>query len=984
MTSKQTDTSLTPHSQPLDLISELDTLAAQHGPQPIVLVCNNQAKIICARRLALCKHSFGVTVATFTDWVKDLWDLWGDGRTLVSSELRQLLLWKCITASIQPTHTDAAIDTSPKPMDSTDSLSNDNVQFPNPSAPTRGIISLAEQLARQALPIFDGVDNAQGITVCERQLITALSNYEQQLTKLGYVEQSRALALLNDRMPLSAYQPLMYQFDYTDVSIDERAFLHALNAHPVELAHKDYQVSELAQLKQLLFHRGPDNAPIKPTGALTCVFASGISAQNNAMLQAILDAVATSAACTTQSESSIIVASEDPYRWFQNLAPALTQRSIAYDIQASCSFKTTYLGRALIDITELIDGTPDVARATDTLFNPCTGTSCYSAFKSDRAHRHNRLITKDDILTDLAGLAPDDALGLISNIEEGDISTACDTFTRLICSHAHLSEAERSRELAVCARFRSLGNLAQSIDIPLNQALNLCAETSIPFSAATNITDDVHYCVHFMSVSEAAALDAQSVDTLIIADADAVVYPVTSPDDSFHTLLAKLGVSFDDDPLTRMRTRWIHVIAAAQSKIVWGRTMHDQETERLAATIFEEVLDCYRLSLTEDNDIDAASGVPQALLPWTTIVSEAPLTQNALFMPAKSQLTIELPPTGSIDAQLKDDVVIPRPYREAHPDGVNLSPSQIESYLECPYLWFTKRRLKAQGIDEDFSSLERGTFVHRVLEEYHRALTSHEIARVDATSVEIAHTVMDETFASVVKQQPFEKFGRRYAPINSVEERQQADILPHLHSFVDAEQYFAPNYRTKAVEWSYGESYPFPYAGAQICGTIDRIDVDTEHNRAIIIDYKTSLTPVYTLFEASKDDDSSNKEFHLPRKMQALVYAKVVRDLLGLDVVATLYVNPLNQLAAGAFDQRIFSNDDVLIPHRWMDQCSIPCHDIDSFDTLIDRSEEMVANRLLGLAQDRDIRPNPLDDDACLYCPVAFCSQRRVPQRTRS
>ncbi len=39
-----------------------------------------------------------------------------------------------------------------------------------------------------------------------------------------------------------------------------------------------------------------------------------------------------------------------------------------------------------------------------------------------------------------------------------------------------------------------------------------------------------------------------------------------------------------------------------------------------------------------------------------------------------------------------------------------LSPSQIESYLECPYKWFAQRRLRLERFDEGFGPLEMGDF----------------------------------------------------------------------------------------------------------------------------------------------------------------------------------------------------------------------------------------------------------------------------------
>lgn len=58
-----------------------------------------------------------------------------------------------------------------------------------------------------------------------------------------------------------------------------------------------------------------------------------------------------------------------------------------------------------------------------------------------------------------------------------------------------------------------------------------------------------------------------------------------------------------------------------------------------------------------------------------------------------------------------------------------LSASQIESYLECPYKWFSLRRLRLHDADALFSGAETGTFAHRVLEVTHRNLLARAVQR---------------------------------------------------------------------------------------------------------------------------------------------------------------------------------------------------------------------------------------------------------------
>ena len=70
------------------------------------------------------------------------------------------------------------------------------------------------------------------------------------------------------------------------------------------------------------------------------------------------------------------------------------------------------------------------------------------------------------------------------------------------------------------------------------------------------------------------------------------------------------------------------------------------------------------------------------------------------------------------------------------------------------------------------------------------------------------------------------------------------------------------------------------YAGQKLLGTADRIDVDGD-GRCVVIDYKGSLSGVYAL--------AAREQGHLG-KVQALIYAQVVRRTLGLDPVGALYV----------------------------------------------------------------------------------------------
>jgi hypothetical protein len=110
--------------------------------------------------------------------------------------------------------------------------------------------------------------------------------------------------------------------------------------------------------------------------------------------------------------------------------------------------------------------------------------------------------------------------------------------------------------------------------------------------------------------------------------------------------------------------------------------------------------------------------------------------------------------------------------------------------------------------------------------------------------------------------------------------------------------------------------------------------------------------------------------------MQALMYAKVVRELLGLQVVGTLYLNPLTCEIQGAYDARIIGLEELPFSKGAdADSAKVPWCDLSTFDELIDRSEQLVAQRMEELAQGI-INAHPISKEACKYCPVGNCTER--------
>ena len=165
------------------------------------------------------------------------------------------------------------------------------------------------------------------------------------------------------------------------------------------------------------------------------------------------------------------------------------------------------------------------------------------------------------------------------------------------------------------------------------------------------------------------------------------------------------------------------------------------------------------------------------------------------------------------------------------------SASQIEAYSTCPLCWFVSYRVKPQSIDAGFGNMEKGNFVHDVLEHLHARLPQEGMERVTPMNLpraqELLHEVFDETLAEHASKRGNEG---PLVPLSPVEERQVAEILPQLEGVLAYESEALAPFVPRYLEFAFNE-LKVEYAGWPLGGRIDRVDVDAE-NRAVVIDYK--------------------------------------------------------------------------------------------------------------------------------------------------
>ena len=485
------------------------------------------------------------------------------------------------------------------------------------------------------------------------------------------------------------------------------------------------------------------------------------------------------------------------------------------------------------------------------------------------------------------------------------------------------------------------------------------------------------------SLADAAERPPCSCAVLVLCDLEASSYPVRPAEDAATLLLERLGLAACGDALAASRRRFFRALSCARDAVVCERVLSTADAdEAYPAVMYEELIDCYRPDPTRMGDLDRATGLPQALVPFAERAGEDALHANlAPGDDASDAEAWEVPASGDVSPAARGRVVLPREGGSAsgdRPATPVLSPSAIESYLECPCKWFSLRRLRLSEPDAGFGPLEMGSFSHGVLKSFYEHFIEAGNAKVAPGNLEEARSLMRETFARHLAFQPeLKRKANPLLPLTAFERAEAHGLERRLVSYLDREAALLPGFAPAYFELDFGAKEPFAYGGFELRGSVDRIDVNGR-GQAVVIDYKGSLSPDYALASASPAATAGGAV--LPHKVQALVYAQVARRLLGLEVVGALYVSyGRDGRVAGAFDRTFVGAADV--PGIDAEACGAPGPAAEavgagSFAELADRVEEGIARAALSMGAGQ-VSPDPRGADPCGFCPVLACERRR-------
>ena len=345
--------------------------------------------------------------------------------------------------------------------------------------------------------------------------------------------------------------------------------------------------------------------------------------------------------------------------------------------------------------------------------------------------------------------------------------------------------------------------------------------------------------VRFVSLADAAALRPNSYDAVLFADVDLDSYPLSHEEGPLATLTEELGRDgVTLEPAALLRVRFGRAMQAARGPVVLARVTHDRQArECYPAAVWTELR--ARAKAADDAeaagaakaagtdkaaDADKVTGAAKA-----TCVGEGDIVRD--FDPAagegleRKRVACEAP--QHLSAEAVPYLVLRR--RDGEGEDAPLVPrltsaSQIEAYSTCPLCWFVSYRVKPQSIDAGFGNMEKGNFVHDVLEHLHARLPQEGMERVTPMNLPRAQELLREVFDETLT----EHAGKRgtegpLVPLSPVEERQVAEILPQLEGVLAYESEALAPFAPRYLEFAFNE-LKVEYAGWPLGGRIDRVE----------------------------------------------------------------------------------------------------------------------------------------------------------------
>lgn len=920
----------------------LDLMRSAHraGQEPI-LVLPSQPDVLRAADELATDDALGFRVTTFDAYLEDAWSRCGDGRVIVKSPTRRLL------ASCAARRASSGSGTGDLALSC--------------------VTALAGQLGE------GWRSNAPAVRGPGEMLAQTILLYRDALVRLGLVEREEAAHALATMAELPGDPLVVDRFvDFSPwqerVLVGAAATREVMVTLPWEAGYAptaalDALVGRLSPAPEVvtgpMFHTQhelsvladglfSDVTPIPAGEALRFSFAEGYEAEAHRIAEEVQHALTLSD--NSSGEASVAVVFRHPERHFRCIREAFDEAGIEAEYDIRLPLAQTTFGSGVLSLLQfMVSGERDLLLAL--IKSPYCDGNREEIVELERSWRSTGTTGRATLIDGMwrASKSLQRVVRLADRATQGAIdATAARRLSEAVGgllvigygrdSHADAIVKEDAAAHATIQRLLTQVATVDDQDIRTQDVIDVLRRSVVTMNTETR-----------PGVVQVTAVDrvrGNRYETVIIGGLNTDEFPATPPESMLPgsavaaVVEAFGGTGESPKGVEHEQLLFYMALTRAQRRVVLStRTADSDGTPAGISHLFETVADFSRL----DPD-DARPPAEERPLSQTPRMGDLATPRERLRAEAAVAMTTDAR-AGAARWRSKSRIAA---LREQHSlerlaGATAYSPSALEAYLECPYLWFFSRAIGARALESEFDALEQGTVAHDVLSQTYDRLIEQGCNRVTPETLEralgIAKSVWEE-----ISQEAGE-------PTTVIERSERRATLRWVNRILEDDTTFAVGFKPTHMEWAFGtgEDEPVDIGGVPVRGRIDRIDVD-DNKRAVVIDYK-------------RTSGQSANDILKKRKIQVPLYLEAVRVRLELQPVAGVFRGLRKRC-----DRGLILSDAALTGHF----TGTDLKEQEQFDEIIEASLELARGAVAGIRDGR-IKQSPHDPSRC-----GTCRARRV------